>query len=209
MKKRFITSVFVAIFLSGFVFAANPNPMALAKTIDNLKEAFKGESTASAKYAAYAKKAKQEGHNNIALLFEAASKSESIHANNHKAALQELGVKTDKVDPKFDVKSTKDNLQDAINGESYEVSTMYPEFLKTANDANVNIATISFNYAFQTEKKHKELYKNALNQLNNSNENSLAKQYSVCTTCGNTYDGPAPNRCGISMTPKERFVTIK
>ncbi|MDP4175331.1 MAG: ferritin family protein [Bacteroidota bacterium] len=209
MKKRFITSVFVAIFLSGFVFAANPNPMALAKTIDNLKEAFKGESTASAKYAAYAKKAKQEGHNNIALLFEAASKSESIHANNHKAALQELGVKTDKVDPKFDVKSTKDNLQDAINGESYEVSTMYPEFLKTANDANVNIATISFNYAFQTEKKHKELYKNALNQLNNSNENSLAKQYSVCTTCGNTYDGPAPNRCGISMTPKDRFVTIK
>ncbi|MDP4196046.1 MAG: rubrerythrin family protein, partial [Bacteroidota bacterium] len=82
-------------------------------------------------------------------------------------------------------------------------------FLKTANDANVNIATISFNYAFQTEKKHKELYKNALNQLNNSNENSLAKQYSVCTTCGNTYDGPAPNRCGISMTPKDRFVTIK
>lgn len=209
MKKRFFTSVFVAIFLSGFVFGANPNPLALAKTIDNLKEAFKGESTASAKYAAYAKKAKQEGHNNIALLFEAASKSESIHANNHKAALQELGVKTDKVDPKFDVKSTKDNLQDAINGESYEVSTMYPQFLKTANDANVNIATISFNYAFQTEKKHKELYKNALNQLNNSNENSLAKQYFVCTTCGNTYDGPAPNRCGISMTPKERFVTIK
>lgn len=209
MKKRFFTSVFIAIFLSGFVFAATPNPLALAKTIDNLKEAFKGESTASAKYAAYAKKAKQEGHNNIALLFEAASKSESIHANNHKAALLELGVKTDKVDPKFDVKSTKDNLQDAINGESYEVSTMYPEFLKTANDANVNIATISFNYAFQTEKKHKELYKNALNQLNNSNENSLAKQYFVCTTCGNTYDGPAPNRCGISMTPKDRFVMIK
>jgi rubrerythrin len=209
MKKRFFIAVLVAVFLSGTVFAANPNPLALAKTIDNLKEAFKGESTASAKYAAYAKKAKQEGHNNIALLFEAASKSEGIHANNHKAALQELGVKTDKVEPKFDVKSTKDNLQDAINGESYEVSTMYPEFLKAANDANVNIATISFNYAFQTEKKHKELYKNALNQLNNSNENSLAKQYSVCTTCGNSYDGPAPNRCGISMTPKDRFVTIK
>lgn len=208
MKIKAIYLTVFSVLFSVSVYAAKPNA-AVVKTVENLKAAFQGESTASAKYAAYAKKAKQEGFTTIALLFEAASKSESIHANNHKAALQELGEKTDKVTPKFEVKSTKENLQDAINGESYEVATMYPEFLKASNEGNVNIATISFNYAYQTEKKHKEMYKNALEQLNAGKEKSLSNTYVVCATCGNTYDGPAPNRCGISMTPKERFISIK
>lgn len=208
MKNRLLVLT-ILFLIPAFIYAAGPNSAAVIKTVENLKEAFKGESTASAKYAAYAKKAKQEGLINIAMLFEAASRSEGIHAGNHKAALQELGEKPDKVDPKFDVKSTKENLQDAINGESYEVSTMYPEFLKTSHEGNVNIATISFNYAYLTEKKHKELYKNALSQLSGGKEKSLSSTYFVCPTCGNTYDGPAPNRCGISMTPKSRFLQIK
>lgn len=178
------------------------------KTIDNLKSAITGETTASAKYAAYAEKAKEEGYNNIALLFEAASKSESIHAGNHRAALSQLGETMGEVKPEFKVKSTKENLQDAINGESYEVATMYPEFIKTANDGKVNIAMISFNYAYQTEKKHKDFYKEALDKLNNKEENTLASVYYVCSTCGNTYAGTAPQRCGISMTPSERFYKI-
>ncbi len=178
------------------------------KTIENLKSAITGETTASAKYAAYAEKAKQEGFSNIALLFEAASKSENIHAGNHRAALAQLGETMGEVKPDFTVKSTKENLQDAINGESYEVATMYPEFIKTANDGKVNIALISFNYAYQTEKKHKDFYKEALDKLNNNQENTLASVYYVCSTCGNTYAGTAPERCGISMTPKERFYKI-
>ncbi len=178
------------------------------RTIDNLKAAITGETTASAKYAAYAEKAKEDGYKNIALLFEAASKSESIHAANHKAALSQMGETMGEIKPEFTVKSTKENLQDAINGESYEVATMYPEFIKTANDDKVNIALISFNYAYQTEKKHKDFYKEALDKLNNSQENTLASIYYVCSTCGNTYAGTAPERCGISMTPKERFYKI-
>lgn len=178
------------------------------KTIENLKAAITGETTASAKYAAYAEKAKQEGYMNIALLFEAASKSENIHAGNHIAALEQLGETMGKITPDFKVKSTKENLEDAVNGESYEVATMYPDFIKTANDGKVNIALISFNYAYQTEKKHKELYKEALDKLNNKQENTLPAKYYVCSTCGNTYAGEAPKRCGISMTPSERFYTI-
>ena len=178
------------------------------KSIDNLKAAITGETTASAKYAAYAEKARKEGYKNVALLFEAASKSESIHAGNHRAALSQLGETMGEVKPEFTVKSTKENLQDAINGESYEVATMYPEFIKTANDGKVNIALISFNYAYQTEKKHKEFYKEALDKLNNGKENTLASVYYVCSTCGNTYENTAPERCGISMTPSERFYKI-
>ena len=202
MKSKSVLTILTVLALSSFLFAGT-------QTVKNLKEAIKGETTASAKYAAYAKKAKEEGYNKIALLFSAASKAESIHAGNHNAVLKQLGEKMDDFTPEYTVKSTKENLQDAINGETYEISTMYPEFLKAAQEDNVNLALISFNYAYQTEKKHAELYKKTLSQLDAGNENTLASKYFVCTTCGNTYENDAPARCGISMTPKERFVTIQ
>ncbi|MGD9900775.1 MAG: rubrerythrin family protein [Calditrichaceae bacterium] len=208
MNRQVLITAMVLVFsfaASSFAGSGQGN----VKTLQNLKDAFKGETTASAKYAAYSKKASEEGYEKIALLFSAASKSESIHAANHNAAIEQLGGKMDPVTPEFDVKSTKENLQDAIAGESYEVETMYPAFLKAASGENANIALLSFNYAYQTEKKHKVLYANALKELNAGNESTLPAQYMVCSTCGNTYEGDAPKRCGISMTPKERFYTIK
>ena len=204
MKKIFLLLT-ITLFFAASAFAINP---AVVKTVGDLKEAFKGETTASAKYNAYAQKAREEGYPNIALLFEAASKSESIHAGNHKAALAQLGEKHPTVDPEFEVKSTRENLEDAIKGESYEVATMYPGFIKEANNAKVNIALLSFNYAYQTEQKHKVMYENALKALDNKNDASLPARYQVCPTCGNTYEGTAPERCGISMTPRDRFLTI-
>ncbi len=204
MKSRIILFASIVVLLfSTFSVAKNAT-----KTVENIKAAIKGETTASAKYAAYAKKAKEEGNSKVAILFEAASKAESIHANNHRAVLEQLDAKMDDFKPEYTVKTTKENLEDAIKGETYETSTMYPSFLKTAQSENVSLALISFNYAFQTEKKHQALYKNALEQLNNGKEKSLPSKYMVCSTCGNTYDGEAPARCGISMTPKERFITI-
>lgn len=197
--------VLIAVLSYNFTFMEKSN----SKTVDNLKSAIIGETTASAKYLAYSKKAKEEGLNKIALLFEAASKSEGIHANNHRSVLEQIGITMEQVNPKYEVKTTKENLQDAINGESYEVATMYPDFIKTATNNNVNLAVISFNYAYQTEKKHKELYKDALDKLNNKKADTLPSNYFVCSTCGNTYAGEAPNRCGISMTPKDRFISIK
>ncbi len=204
--KPLITFILSILFAGTFIHA---NDLSADLTIKNLKDALTGETTASAKYLAYSKKAKEEGYNKIALLFEAASKAEQIHANNHRAVLNQLDIKLDKIEPRFEVKSTKENLEDAIKGESYEISTMYPGFIKTAQDGNVNLALISFNYAYQTEKKHKAMYENALEKLNNKQENTLSSLYMVCTTCGNTYDGRAPERCGISMTPRDRFITIQ
>ncbi|MFZ2322722.1 MAG: ferritin family protein [Ignavibacteriaceae bacterium] len=208
MKMKIVvlfSVVLIAVLSYNFTFMEKSN----SKTVDNLKSAIIGETTASAKYLAYSKKAKEEGLNKIALLFEAASKSEGIHANNHRSVLEQIGITMEQVNPKYEVKTTKENLQDAINGESYEVATMYPDFIKTATNNNVNLAVISFNYAYQTEKKHKELYKDALDKLNNKKADTLPSNYFVCSTCGNTYAGEAPNRCGISMTPKDRFISIK
>ncbi len=177
-------------------------------TITNLQAAFKGETTASAKYAAYSKKAEEEGLHEIAMLYHAASVAENIHANNHKVVLEEAGQTVPEIIPEFTVKTTKENLRDAIEGESYESSKMYPEFMVTAKAANNDLAGISLNYAYRTELKHLEMYKGALAALENDNVKSLPTVYYICPTCGNTYQTTMPKRCGISMTSKEKFMEI-
>jgi rubrerythrin len=181
---------------------------AKSKNIENMQAAFKGETTASAKYAAYSKKAEQEGYHQIALLFKAASASENIHANNHKSVMQESGITVPVIKPEYNVKTTKENLQDAIAGETYEVTNMYPEFITAANEAGDQMALISLNYAYKTEKKHKAFYEAALTALQNNTVKLLPAVYYVCPTCGNTYENAAPARCGISMTNGNKFIKI-
>lgn len=179
-----------------------------SKTVTNLKDAITGETTASAKYAAYAKKAREEGYTNIALLFEAASRSEAVHATNHRATMEQMGQTMPEVTPKFEVKTTLENLEDAIQGESYEVATMYPGFLKQSGKDKANVATISFNYAYQTEQKHKVLFQNALAALKSGKQDTLPSKYYVCLNCGNTYDSAAAARCAICLTSQDRFMVI-
>ncbi len=204
--KKVLILMSVLMLISAIAFGEENT--ARTRTIDDLKAAFTGESTASAKYAAYAKKAAEEVFTKVSKLFEAASKSEAFHAANHRAVLEQLGAAVPEVTPKFDVKTTIENLEDAIGGESYEVATMYPEMLKNVNVSKVTIAGISFNYAYETEKTHKILYSKALDALKAGDENSLSGKYAVCSTCGNTYDAGVPDRCGLCMTSKDRFVMI-
>ncbi|WP_298154209.1 ferritin family protein [Flavobacterium sp.] len=181
---------------------------AKTKTIADLQEAFNGESNATARYAACSKKAADEGYKEIALLFKAASLAEKVHAANHKAVLEEMGVAAKPAIIDVQVLSTKENLEFAIKGETYEATTMYPNFIKDANTAGNQLALISLNYAYKTEKKHKECYEQALVALNSNKANTLPSTYFVCPTCGNTYETTAPKRCGISMTSGEKFVKI-
>ncbi|MFZ1728521.1 MAG: ferritin family protein [Bacteroidota bacterium] len=204
MKYRFI--IFTLLMFAFMVPFTSAKPV---KTIVNLKDAIKGETTASAKYAAYAKKARAEGFAKIAVLFDAASKSEGIHAANHRSVLEDMGETLAAIKPEFTVKSTKENLEDAIKGESYEVATMYPDFLKAAATEKAALASVSMNYAYRTEQRHKVLYETALKALTSKKESTLPGQYLVCPTCGNTYEANVPNRCGICMTGKDRFLTVK
>lgn len=182
---------------------------ASATNIKNLVAAYTGETTASAKYAAFSKKAQEEGFTQIALLFKATSTSENIHANNHRAVLEEMGETIPVIKPEFTVKTTLENLADAISGESYEITTMYPDFIATANSADNEIAGTSLKYAYRTEQKHKLLYEKALTALQTNQVNTLSSEYVVCPTCGNTYDSKPPKRCRISMTKGERFIKIE
>ena len=179
------------------------------KTIENLKAGIKGETTASAKYAAFAVKAKEEGFDTIAKLFEAASKAESIHATNHQKVLGELGEKMEDFKPEFDVKTTAENLQAAIDGETYEITTMYPQFLTNAKTEKVEKAEKSFNWAFDTEKKHQQFYDKALNALKANSEKTLTFEYLVCLNCGNTYEKAiVDEKCAFCQTSKEKFLQI-
>lgn len=203
MKKVLLLAVVVLIALAS---CKQSKPV---KTIENLKAGIKGETTASAKYAAFAQKAKEEGLDTIAKLFEAASKSESIHAANHTKALEALGEKMDEFKPEFEVKTTAENLQAAIDGESYEVSTMYPKFLEEAKLEKAEKAEKSFTWAMDTEKKHQVFYQQALEALKANSEKSLPFEYAVCPVCGNTYSKSlVDEKCAFCQTPKEKFVNI-
>jgi rubrerythrin len=180
-----------------------------AKTIENLKAGFKGETTASAKYAAFAQKATEEGNVNIAKLFMAASKAESIHAANHKKVLEGLGEKPEDFTPQFEVKTTAENLQAAIEGETYESTTMYPQFLADAKTEKVEKATKSFTWALDTEKKHQQFYTNSLQALNANAANTLPLEFAVCPVCGNTYDkATIIEKCAFCQTSKDKFILI-
>lgn len=181
---------------------------AKAKTITNMQAAFKGETNATARYAAFAKKAAEEGYPQIAMLFKAASMSENIHAQNHKVVMEEMGVTVEPVTPDVTVNSTKENLAYAVKGEAYEVEEMYPAFLKEADAAGIQLAMVSLNYAYKTEKKHRELYQQAIAALEANDFKDVASVYYLCPTCGNTYPNAAAKRCGISMTNGDRLIKV-
>ncbi len=184
-------------------------PPRSTSTIKDLKDGIKGETTASIKYAAFAQKARQEGQINIAKLFDAASKAENIHADNHKKVLNEMGEKMDNFTPQYEVRSTADNLQSALDGETYEVTTMYPKFVKDAEQENMAKAKKSFTWAFDTEKKHQQFYSAALQSLKSNSVKTLPSRYAVCPVCGNTFDiSKVDNRCSFCYTSKTKFINL-
>lgn len=161
----------------------------MSKTEQNLKDAFAGESQANRKYLAYAKKAEQEGYIQAAKLFRAAAAAETIHAHNH---LRELGV----------VKSTKENLLDAINGESHEFQHMYPQMIADAKAEGKDGALKSFNFANEVEKVHAALYQKVLDSLSKGGDTD----YYVCSVCGYTAEGSAPDICPVCGSKKQAFM---
>lgn len=204
IMRTFIRS-FMLISAAVLIFGCTPNPV---KTKENLKAAYNGESTASAKYASFADKAREEGFDTVAVMFLATSKAEAIHAANHLKVLVKLGEKAE--DPQigtFTVLSTAENLADAVKGESYEIETMYPGFISDATKEKSTDAVKSFTWAADTEKKHQSFYNVALEAIKAAGEKSLPLNWYVCPTCGNTYDaGTVAVECDFCLTPKEKFI---
>jgi rubrerythrin len=150
------------------------------KTHDNLMASFAGESQANRKYTAFAAVAEQEGHKEIARLFLAAAEAENIHAVGELKLAGKLG-------------DTTANLKAAIEGETYEFTTMYPDFEKDAVSEDNKQAVRVFGFAKEAEKVHAKLYKEALDSLGNESGAS----YYLCPVCGYIEKGNAPDTCPI------------
>ena len=158
------------------------------KTKKNLMEAFAGESQANRKYLAFASKAEQEGYPGVAKLFRAAAAAETVHAHSHLRALG--GINT-----------TKDNLKEAISGETHEFVSMYPNMIDEAKAEGEKVAEKSFVFANEVEQIHAGLYKKALDNL----DNFPVKDYYVCSVCGYTVADEAPEKCPVCGAMKKAF----
>lgn len=165
----------------------------MTKTEGYLREAFAGESQANRKYLAFAAKADQEGFSQVARLFRAAAEAETVHALNHLRALNAIH-------------STKENLQEAVAGETHEFKKMYPEMIEAAKAEGQKGAERSFNYANSVEKVHAELYQKLLDHLGKIQENY---PYYVCPTCGYTTEKQAPGNCPICGAKGDTFKKIE
>ncbi|MEI7900587.1 MAG: ferritin family protein [bacterium] len=177
-------------------------------TLDNLQAAFNGESNAKVRYEAFALKADEEGYKSVAALFRAAAASETIHARKHASVIKKLAAKPTSTIEEPQVKSTKENLEAAVAGETYEKDTMYPDFIKQAEVEKNKDALISFKGAMAAEAEHAKLYKQALDELDAWKP--AGKEFMVCPVCGYTLlSNPALLKCPVCSTPKEKFAVIK
>ncbi len=158
------------------------------KTLDNLMEAFAGESQANRKYLAYSKKAEKDGKINAAKLFKAASDAETLHALKH----FEVAGK---------IHSTADNLKDAVAGETHEYKEMYPDFVKEAEEEGNKAALMSFTFAMKAEEVHAKLYQEALENLDQTEEIF----YYLCPVCGNI-EKFRPEKCSICGVSGDKFI---
>ncbi len=161
------------------------------KTLENLKEAFAGESQANRKYLAFAAKADQEGYPQIARLFRAAADAETIHAHAH---LRAMGG----------IKDTKENLMAAVGGETFEFKNMYPAMIEQATADSEDEAQNSFMNANAVEQVHAALYQKYLDNIGNV----PATEIYVCQICGNTVEGAPPDVCPVCASPSSKFKKI-
>jgi len=167
-----------------------------SKTEQNLMAAFAGESQARNKYTYYASKAKKEGYEQIAALFEETANNEKEHA---KMWFKELHG--------GEIPTTAENLLDAAEGENYEWTDMYAEFAKTAREEGFTRIALLFEGVAKIEKEHEERYRKLLENVNNELVFSKdGEKVWVCRNCGHVHVGKeAPKVCPVCAHPQAYF----
>ena len=167
-----------------------------SRTEQNLMAAFAGESQARNKYTYYASKAKKEGYEQIAAIFEETAGNEKEHAKMWFKLLHDGEIPT-----------TAQNLLDAAEGENYEWTDMYAEFAKTAKEEGFDHISFLFDSVAKIEKNHEERYRTLLENV--KNEQVFAKPSEnmwICRNCGHVHYGyEAPELCPVCSHPKAYF----
>ncbi|MDD4894660.1 MAG: ferritin family protein [Candidatus Omnitrophica bacterium] len=175
-------------------------------TLKNLMEAYNGESNANARYLAFAKKADEEGYGKAASLFRAAARAEQVHFERDAKIIKSLGGTPKATIDQPVVKSTKENVEAAYKGETYEKNVMYPEFLAQAEKANVKEAVDVFEDAQAAEGVHAMLYKEVLDNMDAWK--GAKKDFYVCPLCGNVVDKLPAAVCPICATETKKFMMV-
>lgn len=163
-------------------------------TETNVKDALAGESQAHIRYLAFSAKAASENMPNIARVFQATSFSEQVHATNHLRTLSGIGT-------------TAENLGAGIAGETFEIDEMYPAYVKVAELQGERSALTFMNYALAAEKVHAKIYGKAKTAVEKGKDIEAAPIH-VCSVCGFTMEGDAPDNCPVCGAPKAKFVTF-
>jgi rubrerythrin len=164
----------------------------MSKTDKNLKEAFAGESMANRRYLAFAERAEDEFLHGVAKLFRAVAAAETIHAHKH---IRTAGG----------VKSTKENLEEALAGEMHEFKNMYPQMIAEAREEGRKSAEISFNHANEVEKVHAGLFEKALEDP----DKFPVQDYYICKICGYTAAENTPDICPVCGANQKAFFKVE
>ena len=178
-------------------------------TAANLRSAFGGESQAHMRYKIWGDKAEVDGFSNVARLFRAVSRAEQAHATGHFRAMRSVAGGFDVTSAAgFGLGGTGENLQGAIDGETFEINEMYPAYLSVANMQGESSAVRSMEYAISAEKIHADMYTRAKQAVDAGNDMELGTVH-ICTVCGHTLEaGEAPDTCPICNAKKEKYVTF-
>lgn len=166
----------------------------MAKTDQNMAEAFAGESQANRKYLAFAQAADKEGMPQVAKLFRAAAEAETIHAHGHLRAMGGVG-------------DTATNLNAAVEGETHEFTAMYPQFIADAESEGRDDALRMFRWANTVEEIHAGLYAKYREAVAADGQPE-AQAIWVCAGCGNTVEGEPPDKCPVCGAGKVAFKEI-
>jgi rubrerythrin len=167
-----------------------------SKTEQNLLAAFAGESQARNKYTYLASKARKDGYEQIAAIFEETANNEKEHAKLWFKALNG-----------GEIPSTLENLEAAADGEAYEWTDMYVEFAKVAKEEGFNEIAYLFESVGKIEKEHEERYRKLIENIDKelvfSNDGDTIW---ICRNCGHVVIGPkAPEVCPVCKHPKSFF----
>ena len=166
----------------------------MSKTMENLMAAFAGESQARNMYTYFAKVARKEGFHYIAKVFEETAINEMRHAKDEFVLAGKLG-------------DTAANLQEAVDGEHYETTTMYPEFAEQADADGNKEAAILFRMIARVEAEHRDRYKKLLEMVENGTVFKRDKPIRwKCAVCGYIHEGTEPpGKCPCCKHPKEYY----
>jgi rubrerythrin len=182
-------------------------------TIQDLLVAFEDETNAQAKYLAFAEQADAEQLHGAASLCRAAARSEHFHAARHARAIRQLGVEPRCTLHKVEVKSTLENMRDALRSEEIEVAEMYPKVLEEAKKYANPAVIRSFAWALECEKSHAQLYGETVALLEAGRSDSWiedAREYFVCPECGYTAETRSKDKiCPVCRFPQEQFEAVQ